>query len=111
MGLLSSPPLALLRVSLLFPPRIAEPPPPSPPSSIAESEPSEMLSRRLDNINNHFTYALYCNVCRSLFEKDKLLFAFLLATRVLKFHGNLPPAEYDFLLTNGIGIKVSDMEV
>ena len=72
--------------------------------SIADSARSDTLSRRLDAINQHFTYALYCNVCRSLFEKDKLLFAFLMASRILAFHGRLPPAELHFLITGGAGV-------
>lgn len=44
---------------------------------------------------------LHC--CRSLFEKDKLLFAFLLATRILGSHGQLQSEEWMFLLTGGLG--------
>lgn len=52
---------------------------------------------------DHYTYALYCNVCRSLFEKDKLLFAFLLTSRIQSSTGALDPEEWSFLLTGGLG--------
>lgn len=40
------------------------------------------MKERVANINNFFTFSLYSNVCRSLFEKHKLMFAFLLCARI-----------------------------
>jgi len=45
------------------------------------------IGQRSQNINDYFMFSLYCNVCRSLFEKHKLLFAFLLCIRRLQFEG------------------------
>eukprot|EP00803_Ostreobium_quekettii_P003694 evm.model.scf_198.7 EVM.evm.TU.scf_198.7 scf_198:70733-88803(+) len=72
--------------------------------SIRGSEKAPDLGTRLQNINEHFTYALYHNICLSLFEKDKLLFAFLLDVRILSTGGGLSPGLYSFLLNGGVGV-------
>ena len=51
--------------------------------AIADSEPSEELAKRMTNLDEFFQFFLYRNVCRSLFEKDKLNFSLLLCADLL----------------------------
>ncbi|CAM9096885.1 unnamed protein product, partial [Ectocarpus sp. 4 AP-2014] len=73
-------------------------------SSIHRSEKSRDIPTRLEKLDTHFTFALYQNVCRSLLEKDKLLFAFLLCTRIMGGKGEVDQAEWLFFLTGGTGL-------
>uniref|UniRef100_A0A8B9Q703 Dynein axonemal heavy chain 12 n=1 Tax=Apteryx owenii TaxID=8824 RepID=A0A8B9Q703_APTOW len=74
-------------------------------NSIHDSNKSKILEKRLRYLNDHFTYNLYCNVCRSLFEKDKLLFSFLLCCNLLMAKNEIERLEFMFLLTGGVGLK------
>ncbi|KAK0056678.1 dynein heavy chain 1 axonemal-like isoform X1 [Biomphalaria pfeifferi] len=68
---------------------------------ISQAERADNIPQRIKNINNYFTYSLYSNVCRSLFEKHKLLFAFLLCVRIQTHQGIIDLNEWRLLLAGG----------
>uniref|UniRef100_A0A8C3EQF5 Dynein axonemal heavy chain 1 n=1 Tax=Corvus moneduloides TaxID=1196302 RepID=A0A8C3EQF5_CORMO len=75
---------------------------------IRNSEKAEALTERVENINNYITFSLYCNVCRSLFEKHKLMFAFLVSARILMNEGQINMDEWRYLLSGGAIKEMKD---
>ncbi|XP_076646690.1 dynein axonemal heavy chain 7 [Halictus rubicundus] len=72
--------------------------------AIDNTEPAETVEQRLSDLIKYFTFSLYTNVCRSLFEKDKLLFSLLLTINLIEQRGKLSLPQWMFLLTGGISI-------
>ena len=54
-------------------------------------------------MNNYFTLSLYRNVCRSLFERHKLLFSFLLCTKIMFGDAKIDMQEWRFFLAGPSG--------
>jgi len=71
-------------------------------SAPEEGAPMPEVEERVDQLIAHFTYSLYRNVCRSLFEKDKLLYSFLVCTRLMISLDKINSSELSFLLS-GVG--------
>ncbi|XP_076039498.1 dynein axonemal heavy chain 7-like [Oratosquilla oratoria] len=74
-------------------------------NSIDNSEKASELAERLHALTTHFTLSLYHNVCTGLFEKDKLVFSFLMCINLLRAEKKVDDAEWFFLLTGGLALS------
>jgi dynein heavy chain len=72
--------------------------------AIQQAEKSDDIEQRLKNLDDQFLESLFKNVCISLFEKDKMIFSFMLCLKLLELSNELDPAELKFLLTGGVSL-------
>uniref|UniRef100_A0AAR5PYC5 AAA+ ATPase domain-containing protein n=1 Tax=Dendroctonus ponderosae TaxID=77166 RepID=A0AAR5PYC5_DENPD len=73
--------------------------------SIQKAEKFRSIEKRCQSLINAFTLDLYNNITRSLFEKDKLLFSFLLCSKIMISRGKLNEREFMFFLTGGVTVE------
>ncbi|VDM31966.1 unnamed protein product [Hydatigera taeniaeformis] len=66
---------------------------------IIDAEKASTVTERIESINNYITFSLYANVCRSLFERHKLLFSFLITIKILEEENLIDPGEWRYLLS------------
>ncbi|ENN79658.1 hypothetical protein YQE_03893, partial [Dendroctonus ponderosae] len=74
-------------------------------STMAKTEKSDDIAERVVTINEYFTFNLFSNVCRSLFEKHKLHFAFLMCIRILMEDGQINALEWQHFLAGGSPLR------
>jgi dynein heavy chain len=72
-------------------------------ASVDGSAKANDADHRIKSLNDYFTHSLYDNVCRSLFEKHKLLFSFILAIKILFGYKSLDPEEWRYFLAGPAG--------
>ncbi|XP_059612585.1 dynein axonemal heavy chain 7 [Phlebotomus argentipes] len=75
--------------------------------SIENANKSKDIFRRLKFLMDTITLNLYTNVCRSIFEKDKLLFSFILTTKIMIMCHQIRQEQYTHLLRGGKSLKES----
>ncbi|XP_059059125.1 dynein axonemal heavy chain 3 [Achroia grisella] len=73
--------------------------------AIQTSPKSDDLDVRLSGLNDYFTKSIYENVCRSLYEKDKLIFSLVLTLGILRPQGRIDDELVAFLLTGGVALE------
>lgn len=72
--------------------------------AITHSPKSSVLEERLGYLINFFTNSIYRNVCRSLFEKDKLIFSFVLTVGIRRAESLIDEDVWSFLITGGVAL-------
>jgi len=72
--------------------------------AIMNSEKSDDLEERLKNLNKECLESLYRNICRSLFEKDKLIFSLLLCVKLMEMGNEIEDVQFKFFLTGGVSL-------
>jgi dynein heavy chain len=69
--------------------------------AIHSSEKSTDQTVRLENLKQRLLCLLFQRVCRSLLEKDKIVFSFMMCSQLHSAAGNITPELWHFLLTGG----------
>mmetsp|Transcript_4972 Transcript_4972/g.18687 ORF Transcript_4972/g.18687 Transcript_4972/m.18687 type:complete len:4187 (-) Transcript_4972:2731-15291(-) len=65
---------------------------------LAQSAQDEMFDKRLENLINYTTETTYFTICRGLFQKDRLLFSFLMTVEILRNSNAISEDEWHFFL-------------
>jgi dynein heavy chain len=76
--------------------------------AIKKATASPVLETRIDNLCDTFTSVLYRNVCRSLFETHKLLFSFLLCSKIMLGSKTMDQQELRFLLQGNTAVDLAE---
>ncbi|XP_047526088.1 dynein beta chain, ciliary-like isoform X1 [Pieris napi] len=75
--------------------------------ALARADQAEDLEGRVRNLLDSITFAVFVYTSRGLFERDKLVFLFLITLQVLQSEGKVDPRELDFLLKYAVAPEVS----
>jgi len=69
---------------------------------IGQTPSANEVAKRIENLNAFFTFGLYKNICRSLFEAHKMTYSFLLTIKIMQGDNKIDGDEWRFLIS-GMG--------
>ena len=69
--------------------------------SIESSNKSKMLQKRLRYLSDHLTYNSFLQISRSVYEKDRRTFSFMLCIDLMIYKENLQTEDFETLLEDG----------
>jgi dynein heavy chain, axonemal len=75
--------------------------------AIDRSDKATMPSKRINNIIEYMTYSIYLYIARGLFERHKLIFALMLANKILVSAGKVLSADVDIFLKGGGALDIN----
>jgi len=76
--------------------------------SKSKTQKETAVTKRIVEVNDYHTLAMYKSTCLGLFEKHKLLLSFLICSRIMQKGGKIPAPEFEFLLKGGIVLDRSN---
>jgi len=74
-----------------------------------EAATDDDVDTRIAILNDFFTYSLYTNICRSLFERHKLMFSLLLTIAIQTQDGAIDSREWRFLLAGPTETEIKEL--
>ncbi|XP_022817840.1 dynein beta chain, ciliary-like [Spodoptera litura] len=75
--------------------------------ALAKAGQAPELEQRVFNLLDSITFAVFVYTSRGLFERDKLVFLFLITLQILQAEGKVDPVELDFLLKFAVAPEIS----
>lgn len=79
--------------------------------ALSDSEKSKDVNERVKSIILKFCETLYTSIYFSLYEEDKILFAFLMGIKIQMFKGHVQPWQWKFFLTGICGVAGLDENI
>ena len=78
--------------------------------SMDDADTSKLLTKRVENIIETMTYIVYRYINRGLYEKDRLIFVFIVTMKILITSDLIQQSEMDIFLRGGAALDINSVQ-